>query len=105
MRRIYRAAALLIAALSVSAAANPLLIIGNKGEDSVSFVDLETGRELARRETGRNPHEIAPSPDGKRVAVVAYGGGSIEIFDDRACTEQRPARDRLACGRTHPRND
>jgi YVTN family beta-propeller protein len=57
------------------------LIIGNKGEDSVSFVDLETGRELGRQETGPNPHEVALSPDGRQVAVVSYGGSSIDVFD------------------------
>ena len=57
------------------------LLIGNKGEDTVSFVDLATGRELGRAATGRMPHEIAVSPDGERAAVVAYGGRSIDIFD------------------------
>lgn len=64
-------------------AANPTgtLLIGNKGEDSVSFVDLATGRELGRAPTGRQPHEIAISPDGRQAAVVAYGGSTIDIFD------------------------
>jgi YVTN family beta-propeller protein len=57
------------------------LLIGNKGEDTVSFVDLATGRELGRAATGRMPHEIAVSPDGAQAAVVAYGGRSIDIFD------------------------
>ena len=57
------------------------LIVGNKGEDTVSFIDLASGAELARLQTGHMPHEIAISPDGKRAAVVAYGGASIDIFD------------------------
>ena len=57
------------------------LLIGNKGEDTVSFVDLGTGRELARPKTGSNPHEIAISPDKRQAAVVAYGGETIDIFD------------------------
>lgn len=57
------------------------LLIGNKGEDSVSFVDLDTGREVARRKSGKNPHEIALSPDRKQVAVVSYGESNIDIFD------------------------
>lgn len=64
-----------------TAQSNSLLLIANKGEDSISFVDLATGRELARRETGPNPHEIAVAPDGRRVAVVSYGGEAIDIFD------------------------
>ena len=60
------------------------LIVGNKGEDTVSFIDLASGAELARLKTGHMPHEIAISPDGKRAAVVAYGGASIDIFDVNA---------------------
>jgi YVTN family beta-propeller protein len=57
------------------------LIVGNKGEDTVSFIDLATGEERARAATGKMPHEIAISPDGKQAAVVAYGGTTIEVFD------------------------
>jgi len=62
-------------------AAGPVLLIGNKGEDTLSFVDLATGKELGRSPTGHMPHEIAVSPDGRQAAVVAYGGKTIDIFD------------------------
>jgi YVTN family beta-propeller protein len=61
--------------------AGPILLVGNKGEDSLSFIALNDGRELGRSKTGRMPHEIAVSPDGKQAAVVAYGGTSIDLFD------------------------
>src|SRR5918994_605036 len=57
------------------------LLVGNKGENTVSFIDLATGRELGRAPTGPMPHEIAISPDGRQAAVVAYGGSTIDIFD------------------------
>ncbi len=60
------------------------LLVGNKGEDSLSFIDLATGTESARRQTGKMPHEIAISPDGRLAAVVSYGGETIDIFDIRA---------------------
>ena len=50
-----------LAALLATAAPAPgqgTLLIGNKGEDSLSFVDLATGRERRRVPTGRMPHEI-----------------------------------------------
>lgn len=62
------------------AVSGPVLLIGNKGEDTVSFVDLGTGTELGRSPTGKMPHEIAVSPDGKQAAVVAYGGATIDLF-------------------------
>jgi YVTN family beta-propeller protein len=63
------------------APSGPVLLIGNKGEDTLSFVDLASGQELGRRPTGNAPHEIAVSPDGRTAAVVAYGGKTIDLFD------------------------
>ena len=86
-------------------AVGPVLLIGNKGEDSLSFVDLATGQELGRQPTGKAPHEIAISPDGKKAAVVAYGGQDDRPFrrrdpdeaeDDRPDTERGTARPCLA---------
>ena len=77
--RLSIAMALLLA--TTSSAAAQTLLVGNKGEDSVSFVDLKTGQELGKAQTGKAPHEIAISPDGKQAAVVAYGGKTIDIFD------------------------
>ena len=76
-----RALILFAILLPASALAAPLLLVGNKGEDSLSIVNLENGRELRRLETGKAPHEIAVSPDGGRAAVVSYGGTTIDIFD------------------------
>lgn len=57
------------------------LLVGNKDEDTLSFVNLATGEELARLPTGPAPHEIAISPDGSLAAVVAYGGAQIDFYD------------------------
>lgn len=57
------------------------LLVGNKGEDTLSFINLKTGREIARETTGPNPHEIAISPDGLTAAVVNYGSDTIDIFE------------------------
>jgi DNA-binding beta-propeller fold protein YncE len=62
-------------------AAAETLLIGNKGEDTLSVIALDSGAELARLPTGKMPHEIAISPDGKQAAVVAYGGTTIDVFD------------------------
>lgn len=62
-------------------AAAQTLLVGNKSEDTLSFIDLATGTERARVATGDMPHEIAISPDGKQAAVVAYGSTTLDIFD------------------------
>lgn len=66
------------------------LLVGNKGEDTVSFIDLATGRIISNTQTsGRLPHEIAISPDGEEAAVVHYGGRAIQIFDVRVQSSSR----------------
>lgn len=67
----------------------PVLLIGNKGEDTLSFVDLASGQELGRQPTGKAPHEIAISPDGATAAVVAYGGKSMDLFDVASRTKTK----------------
>lgn len=92
-RWIGAAAALLAISIGAAACAEPAaqgtLLVGNKGEDTLSLIDLASGKELARLPTGRMPHEIAVSPDGRQAAVVAYGGKSIDIFDLAARTKLR----------------
>ena len=74
-------AVLAVLALSTAAHAD-MLLVGNKGGDSVSYIDLDTGREVSRRPvTAAAPHEIAVSPDGRRAAVVHYGAQSLDILD------------------------
>ena len=80
--------ALPVAALGTIASAETLLI-GNKGENTVSIVDLASGAERARLETGSAPHEIAVSPNGRQAAVVAYGGSTIDIIDVAAAKRVR----------------
>lgn len=87
MRRAVLAA--LSGVLLAGPAAAETLLVGNKGEDTLSIIALDSGAELARLPTGRMPHEIAISPDGKQAAVVAYGGTTIDIFDVAKRTKLR----------------
>ncbi len=62
------------------------LIVCNKYEGTVSFIDLDSGEEVARRETGPSPHEVALSPDGTRAVVVSYledgyVGRELNVFE------------------------
>ncbi|MEP3276722.1 MAG: YncE family protein [Stappiaceae bacterium] len=90
---------LFIAAFStfclVTASALPVgaatLIVGNKYAGNVSFIDLETGRQVHRPETGGSPHEVALSPDGTQVVVVSYLedgyiGQELNLFDVASAT-------------------
>lgn len=87
MRRTI-AAVFCVLLLAAPAAAETLLV-GNKGEDTLSLIALASGEELARLPTGKMPHEIAVSPDGKQAAVVAYGSTTIDVFDVASRTKIR----------------
>jgi YVTN family beta-propeller protein len=66
-------------------AAADTLLVGNKSAASVSFIDLETGREVARAETNDGPHEIAVSGDGTLAVVTNYGtakpGNTLTVIE------------------------
>jgi DNA-binding beta-propeller fold protein YncE len=66
-----------------SPARGEVLLVGNKGENSLSLIDFASGRECVRLPTAPAPHEIAVSPDGRHAAVVGYGAASVDLFDLR----------------------
>ena len=83
MRWIALVAAMLMLA---SPALADTLIVCNKYEGTVSFIDLETGEEIARPQTGPSPHEVTLSPDGTQAVVVSYLedgyiGRELNVFD------------------------
>ncbi|WP_237437356.1 YncE family protein [Alteraurantiacibacter aestuarii] len=57
------------------------LFVANKRGNSLSRIDLASGRETADVPTCRNPHELSVSPDGAHVALACYGGSSLEIYN------------------------
>lgn len=56
------------------------LFVAGKFGNTLSRIDLASGRETARVDTCANPHELAVSPDGRHVALACYGGAGIAIF-------------------------
>src|SRR6266567_1604689 len=72
--------AVLLAASAAYGESEPaLLLIGNKSEDTLSFVDACTLKEVAKTTTGRGPHEVAVTPDGKKAFVSNYEGPGDSI--------------------------
>ena len=65
--------------LFVALALSPLsawpaeLLVGNKAADTVWRLSLDDGRKLGEFATGRGPHEIAVSADGRTAVVTEYG--------------------------------
>src|SRR5215831_4584597 len=62
------------------------LLVGNKEENSMVFVDSASHKILGKVPTGNGPHEIATSDDGKLAFVANYGtgqapGNTISVID------------------------
>lgn len=67
-------------AAGAEAAMAPTLFVAAKRGNTLSKVDLATGKEVLRLPSCTNPHELATAPDGQHVALACYGGTSIDIF-------------------------
>src|SRR5215472_5478893 len=66
-------ALLLVCASALWAQSSPLLVVVNKGENSLAIVDPQSGKVLGRAPTGEGPHEVTVSADGKTAYVSNYG--------------------------------
>jgi YVTN family beta-propeller protein len=54
---------------------SPTLLVLNKEESSLAFVDPANGKVIGRVTTGEGPHEVEVSADGKYAFVSNYGSG------------------------------
>ncbi|MGA2923929.1 MAG: YncE family protein [Candidatus Sulfotelmatobacter sp.] len=72
-------AGLLTAAFTApSSLSNGLLLVANKGDQTLGLIDPTTGRQIATvAEGGVTGHEVAASSDGKRAFVPIYGNSGV----------------------------
>lgn len=58
------------------------LLVVNKGGDNVSFVDIASKKVVKNVATGKGPHELAITKDGKWAVTTDYvGGNSLTVLD------------------------
>jgi DNA-binding beta-propeller fold protein YncE len=58
--------------------AQGMLIVANKGEQTVGLIDPESGRQVATvAEGGITGHEVITSPDGRMAYVPIYGDSGV----------------------------
>ena len=62
------------------------LVVANKGEGTVSLLELDSGEVVATLPTGKGPHEVGISHDGAWALVSNYGvrgapGSSLTLID------------------------
>ena len=66
------------AAESGGKAGGGLLLVANKGDQTLGIIDPATGRQIATvAEDGVTGHEVAASPDGTRAFVPIYGNAGV----------------------------
>ena len=72
-------AGLLTAAfVTPSSPSNGLLLVANKGDQTLGLLEPTAGRQIATvAEGGETGHEVAASPDGKRAFVPIYGNSGV----------------------------
>lgn len=66
------------------------LLALSKGDHTLTIVDANTLKVLARVPVGSDPHEVIASPDGKRAYVSIYGGGSFHEINVIDLVAQKP---------------
>ncbi len=57
------------------------VIVPNKQQSTVTFVDVATGARLGSIPVGPNPHEIALSRDGTIAVTTAMDGSTLSVID------------------------
>jgi YVTN family beta-propeller protein len=66
------------AAESGGKAGGGLLLVANKGDQTLGIIDPATGRQIGTvAEDGVTGHEVAASPDGTRAFVPIYGNAGV----------------------------
>lgn len=66
----------------VRSASSPkgLLLVANKGDQTLGLIDPQTGHQVATvAEGGVTGHEVIASPDGKRAFVPIYGNSGVGL--------------------------
>ena len=90
MRRIVIISMLLLTAVGAGAAgrSGPVVLMLNKSDDTVAFVDPKNLELLGKAPTGVGPHEVAVDAAGEFAYIANYGrqtpGGDLSIIDVRA---------------------
>jgi len=66
------------------------LVVLNKSVATATFIDVASGETLATLPTGRGPHELAITRDGRWAVSTNYSGGnSLTVFDVQNLSVER----------------
>lgn len=90
IRRVFLATTLVGGLLSsgLSLAAAPIFVL-NSLNANVSVIDPVTFKEIKRIPTGKEPHHLYLTPDGKSVMVANAASNTITLIDPRTAEVQK----------------
>lgn len=71
---LYASGMVALSVIPAEAKTPDLLAVVNKSDSSLSLMDIASGRARAVVPTGKGPHEVVASPDGKYLFVSDYVG-------------------------------
>lgn len=75
---IFLLATMVWAPMDKASATGPRLLVANQGDHTLSVIDPDTGREVARIAThGNHAHEVAASADGRFAYLPIYGDSGV----------------------------
>jgi len=91
--------------LTATTAAADLLLVINKGDNTLAIIDAATLKVLGTAATGPDPHEVVASADGRLAYITNYNAGngfanSISVVD-LVAMKALPPIDLGALGRPH----
>ncbi len=69
-----------------------MLLVLNKHEDTLMLFDVPAHRRIATIKVGREPHEVAVTPDGRKAYVANTGEGSVSVVDLASATVVKTIR-------------
>jgi YVTN family beta-propeller protein len=86
MKKLAWSLSLIVFSSATLAAPTGTLLVLNKSDDTISFVDLASIEVRATLPTGDGPHEVAVSSDGKTAVATNYGdtanpGKTLTVVD------------------------
>jgi YVTN family beta-propeller protein len=90
-RSTHSGCALLLTLLSSWSVAQTAVVL-NSRDATISLIDMRLGKETARIDTGKEPHHLYPTPDGKALIVANAVSNDLLLLDPRSGTVQRRIR-------------
>lgn len=68
----------LIGVVLAEAPGRGVLLVANKGDESLGIIDVDSGKQVATvAEGGKTGHEVTASPDGRTAYVPIYGDSGV----------------------------